>query len=344
MKVRTKQLLLSGLLLLQLGGLAFSLRQDDGLDTFVEQDSFLTFTPENVSSVQISTADETLQLSKQDGQWVLPELQGFPVSTKKLHKLLNTLHELQRSYPIAQTKQAQKQLQVSEKHYERKLTLGDGEQTTSVYFGSTPGFKKVYARRADELETYTVPMILAEVSVQSAAWMNREVLFVDREAIADVTLPGVHFTRGDKGFTVASMNAGEDIDAQAVDRVLAQVAKMTFIRLVKDEEFSDAEEGLRFQVNKKDGSSRTYRFFVASDKESDEAVDHIILSVSDLPFRFLVGKGPYTILKEARREQFLKEKLARTTEGDAPKGAEAEGALASTPGSASGPLDGASQQ
>ena len=122
--------LLCGLLTLQIAvavGLNIN-RTDYG--AFVPEAKLLSFDTEAVDRIRIDgEADKRVVLHKQDSQWQLPELDGFPADQGNVKRLLERLAKLEKGWPVATTRGAAKRFKVDETSFERKLTLAQGADT-----------------------------------------------------------------------------------------------------------------------------------------------------------------------------------------------------------------------
>ncbi len=146
--------------------------------------------PAGAAASANTSAAETLasvQLTKKDGTWVLPDYFNAPADKFKLNDVLDELSGLQRGLPIATTASALKRFKLADDNFERRLTLSEGNRVLStVYFGSSAGARKTDARTARDRAVYDVDIATYELPTQPSDWFDAGLLESDQAGISEL--------------------------------------------------------------------------------------------------------------------------------------------------------------
>lgn len=118
-------------------------------------------------------------LKKTAGGWVLPELDGLPADSAKVEALLDVLTATDPGWAVAHSLAARQRFQVAHYHFRRKVELLALEQVIStVYLGTSPGFRKVHARNESRDEIFSVNLNVFELPATAAGWVDPDLLRV----------------------------------------------------------------------------------------------------------------------------------------------------------------------
>ncbi len=147
---------------------------------FEAEETLLSFDKNAVASLQIDSDTDSVVLKKQAGQWLLPENGDMPASQRDVEQLLDKLAALEKGWPVADTRGAAKRFRVDEAQFERKLVLVSNDDVrTTLFVGSSPGFRKVYVRLAGEDEIYAVDFSTWEANAKADDWIDQDLLSID---------------------------------------------------------------------------------------------------------------------------------------------------------------------
>jgi hypothetical protein len=131
-------------------------------------------------------------LAKVDGSWRLPESGDFPADGERINQMLHRLATLKPGQPVATTEGALTRFKVSDKAFERRITLATGDKTlATIYLGDSPGMRQVHARRADQKEVYSVQFSTFEAPAKSEGWEDKGILAVPLEHIKGIEVAGL---------------------------------------------------------------------------------------------------------------------------------------------------------
>ena len=138
----------------------------------------VTLDPASIDHIRIEDEydNETL-LVKTGEQWLLPELEGLPANPAKVVELLASITAQDNSWPIAQSTTARQRFQVADYHFQRSVSLGGaGKQLATIYLGTSPGFRKVHARKKGTDAIYSINFNVFDAPGLSSAWVEPRLL------------------------------------------------------------------------------------------------------------------------------------------------------------------------
>jgi len=272
-----------------------------------------------VDRVEIDAPDKRrLVLVRRDKGWVLPGSDGFPADQAKVDHLISTLKGLQRGFAVATTAGAQKRFLVSDADYKRKLVLAQGDTAlATVYFGTSPGLRRVHARTAKDAAVYATGFGLYDAPLEAEAWEDKALLHVPAADIEKIDLADVSLSRlpptasasGDQSkvsegpWTDTALPAGEVVNQAHSAEFVQQVAALGFASVLGTKALPDyglETPRLTFKVERKNGTVETYRLG-RRDKQKD-----YVLKVSSRPEYFrLTGAGGEALIEAAGRDRLV---------------------------------------
>jgi len=138
----------------------------------------VTFDPAIIDQIRIEDEynNETL-LAKAGERWLLPELEGLPADPAKVAELLASITAQDDSWPIAQSTAARQRFQVADYHFQRSVSLGSADkQLATIYLGTSPGFRKVHARKQGTDAIYSINFNVFDAPGLSGTWVEPRLL------------------------------------------------------------------------------------------------------------------------------------------------------------------------
>ena len=106
-------------------------------------EAFLEFDALGVDRFVIASSDETIEVSKEGEQWVLPD--GNPADVEKVDSVLGKLAESGTDWPVATTPSAAKRFEVTDSTFQKHISIYSGDDVLAdVYLGTSPSFRKVH--------------------------------------------------------------------------------------------------------------------------------------------------------------------------------------------------------
>ena len=150
-------------------------------------------------------------LAREGDNWVLPQMEDFPADRARVDGLLDRLEGLKRGLPVATTEGAQKRFKVDDQTFERRIELARSDDTlATLYFGSSPGMRRVHARSAQDDAVYTVEFGLYDAPAEAGEWEDKAVLQLPRDEIDHIEVADLVLGRtpGDAAGGTAAQNEG----------------------------------------------------------------------------------------------------------------------------------------
>ncbi len=272
---------------------------------FKPEEKLANFEPVQLDKVQIETADKRLLLKKVDGQWQLPKLDSFPADQQKVEKLLDTLAGLKKGWPVATSSSAAQHFKVDEDLFERRITLGKGgDEVARLYFGTSPGLRKVHARIADEDEIVTVPFSLFKANANSNDWINKRILKLNESDITRAELPGLTLQRQDGQWQLTDLGPTEQMLANKAQTLINKLAGITLESVFTSSDKPELDKetpATKVSLMLKAGDTLGYIF-------SKLKGGGYLLQRSDQTRRFKVADWQVSPIKEAQRAQLVEAK------------------------------------
>lgn len=141
--------------------------------------------------------DNEAVLVRTGEQWLLPYRENLPADAIKIHALLQDLTNQSGSWPVARSSAARQRFQVADYYYQKRLKLfSAGEELGTVYLGTSPGFRKVHARNADQDAIFSITLNTFEVPANSQAWLDPKLLQVRVPLRIDSDLYNIYLEDG----------------------------------------------------------------------------------------------------------------------------------------------------
>ena len=229
------------------------------------QQPLLPSGPGIIDEIRISDEyDNGTTLTKGGDHWFLPDLENLPADSDKVDKLLERFTEADNGWPIAQSVVARQRFQVADYRYQRSLDfLAEGEQLAVVYLGTSPGFRKVHARRKGQDAIYSIAFNVFDAPGVSGAWLEPRLLQI--RTPLSITADSYSLNR-DSGDWLSG--AGLAPDARELEALLTALRSLQVDGVATEDvqrELSEAEADLVLQVRSLAGTT-TLEFFTAAEE------------------------------------------------------------------------------
>lgn len=297
--------LLLGLLALQLlvlGGLSFRNGQDASA-----AESLLSVTPTTVNRLVIEGREDAddgddgvlieLALTQTDGQW---QVHGYPADAAKIDALTARLADLGNAWPVATTAVARERFEVAEDNFRKRLTVSSADGEAAVLLlGSSPGFKRVHARRGDADAIYSIPLADYDLPTAVDDWLLKGLLATDAAVVRirrDGAWEAAHAmaepSTEDVEAAVATRwqvqalgegamaDASQPADAEAVSRLITRFKGLQVIGVAPDDTLTASDS---FTLQTDDGTLLRYTLY------EDPEQDRFFVSRDDVPGRFEIA-------------------------------------------------------
>jgi hypothetical protein len=160
--------------------------------------AFAAFPVNAIDEVRISDGfDNEAVLIRSGKQWLLPDMENLPADAARVDALLHDLTTQSGIWPIAQSSAARQRFQVADYYYQKRLTLlSSGQELGTLYLGTSPGFRKVHARNAQQDEIYSIAFDAVEIPAVNDGWLDTRLLQVRAPLRIDTDLYNLYFENG----------------------------------------------------------------------------------------------------------------------------------------------------
>lgn len=180
----------------------------------------LEFDPDQVTGLLISNADQQVALSKGDDGW---QVAGYPADVAKVNVVLNKLASLAGPWPVATTPASAARFEVAQDKFQRRVQVQSDREIPALYLGTSPGFQKVHARRADRDAIYSVKLSNFELPFDVDGWLDKNLLAFDPapETITLVRLNSAGQVQSDSAEVLTNTEEGWLFNGEAANETVA---------------------------------------------------------------------------------------------------------------------------
>jgi hypothetical protein len=192
-----------------------------------------------------------------------------------------------------------------------------------LYLGTSPGFRKVHVRPADEDAVFAVTFDSWEASAKPDDWLDKEILKLDPATVERIELPDAVLQRQDERWLVTGLGEQEATDPEAAKALVDTLAALRIQSLLGSEDkaaYRQDAPALELKLRGEGDDDLTYRF----SKPEGEA--HYVLKRSDLDYYFKVPEFSVEPLLETNRQSLVLAEVKQPAE---------EASAAATPEAAS---------
>lgn len=308
---------LAGLLIVQLAITAGLFWNDQQTQYATEPHALLSFEKSAVDKLVVADKDNRVTLKKNAGKWQLPDLHQLPVNEKKLTELLDKLTSESVKWPVTTTASSHERFQVDEDEFQRHLMLYAGDkQVADLYLGTSPGFRKIHVRRADEQEVYSVELNTYELPTTQKDWLDQYLIAAKNPQV--ITGPDYSLEKSDDSWRFAGANTQPDeaSNAAKVDADKASELATALDNLTVTGVADTKPEGVPIVIEVKNGSTDwRYEFIKADDK--------YYVTRNDQDLTFTLSQYEYDRIAAVRQPQLalkVEEKPAKQAEEKASNG------------------------
>ena len=141
--------------------------------------------------------DNEAVLVRSGKQWLLPDLENLPANGAKVDALLQNLTSQPGNWPVADSPAARQRFQVADYYYQKRLTIySAGNKLGTIFFGTSPGFRKTHARNDKQNAIYSITFNTSEAPAVNATWLDPKLLQVRAPLRIDTDLYNLSFENG----------------------------------------------------------------------------------------------------------------------------------------------------
>jgi len=191
-------------------------------------DTFLNLGDQEVDGVTIEGPEgESVVLHRIDGRWMVEAQDSLPADSKKVTAMLEKLRRAKAPWPVGATADVENRFEVSDEKFQRHIKLLHGDDLVAdIYLGTSPGFRKVHARRAGSTQTYAIEFSNFEASVKPEDWLDKTLLKPGAE-LSSITREGDWtLTRTDSGWQLEGLKEGQAADPKNIQTLVDKLQNL----------------------------------------------------------------------------------------------------------------------
>jgi hypothetical protein len=286
--------------------LYLALRKSDR--THYELPEFAEFSSKQISKIEVASPDGTLDLFKQDDQWVVGE-KAYPADKNKMGDILSILKALKVTALVSQSANyvrydlsPDKKITVKAwagSQLERELDIGKVANTFGHTFVKLPGDKSVYHAEGNIRRKFDISLDdirdkqvlifdeneMAEVLVQAG---DQTLALIKKEMTEE---PSISTPEEDTGTATVFWQApdGEKIDKDVVDRLLSTLSDLKCSGYLEDSKKGDLKNPTHSVTLKGEGKKYTISLFEELGTEENKIPG--LSSMNDSLFYFQTWKA-----------------------------------------------------
>lgn len=253
------------LALLQIGLTVATHRNGQDGDTKIAKGSLLSIQGATINGLLLENdKGQQLRMDKVGEQWLLPASDNFPADNTRIQALLDKLITLQRGWPEATTAEAASRFKVANNGFAHKLTLlQDGKPAHTIYFGTSPGLRKLYLRVDKEVEIHSLTLTAQDLDTEAEHWIDSGLLHLKADRILRVRLPEVTLERTSDGLQPVGLQENEEPIKERVDALVSQLTQLTIANILGQEvkpEYGLDRPAFQYSIELDGGNTITYSF------------------------------------------------------------------------------------
>jgi len=264
-----------------------------------------------------------LHIQKVNGQWLLPDSLNFPADSIRVQALIEKITQLNREWPEASTTEAASRFRVAADDYAHRLSLVvQGKTQQVLYFGTSPGLRKLYLRLEGDSEIHSMEIAAHDLAVDPGDWIDTTVLHLKEKQLAEVKLPEVVLKKGKEGLLPVGLKEGEEVNTKKLGSLVNRLTGLSISAILGTErkpEYGLDRPVLTYSVILQDGKTLTYSFAqkvqtTAEQEKTPPEDNSYILEVSSLKQLVQVDGWQVEAIKNAKREELVQMKAKAADE------------------------------
>ena len=229
-----------------------------------------------------------MTIAKAKGAWKLPDSDNFPADSRKVEQFLTRLKGFKQGVPVANSEEARKRFKVSDKSFERRITLAEGAKPLATLFVGTPAGRESHVREADDKTVHLVQFNPYDAPAKAEDWEDKTVLQIPKDQIVAIEANGMELERAPKIDQVKSTKPDKEtaatsvpvwqaggstsgtLKADAADKLAKMLAELRIGSVLgKDDQpgYGLKTPKLTLSVKRKSGERLTYRIGKMPNKE-----------------------------------------------------------------------------
>jgi hypothetical protein len=179
--------------------------------------------------------DNEVRIAKKNDEWVLPDVDDYPVDKAKVTELLSKLTSIQVGKPVLTTAGGHARLQVAEDAFNRRVDLATSRGERTLFFGQARG-GGAHVRLAGSDDVFlTTRLAPFDIASDLSSWINALYFTSTQQEVGRVTITNItgtlEFQRNlADGWELKGLTAGEAFDPSRLETILARVSSLYMTR------------------------------------------------------------------------------------------------------------------
>ena len=246
-----KMPLLASLLAIQLLAIAGLTFWRDGAGA-ADGGSLLPFDRTAVDVIRITDDEQSVRLQRAAGGWQIDGDIALPADDSKIAGVLDKLGGAGAPWPVATSAASARRFEVAAESFQRHVELFEGDSLSAeLYLGTSPGFRKVHARRADDSSVYAITLSNYELSGASDEWLDKDLL-QPNGSIKSLSTLGWTLLRDAEIWQLAQLAADRTTQQERAREVVEKVRSLRVLG-VADREVVDLEAAFNVTLEDETG-------------------------------------------------------------------------------------------
>lgn len=247
---------LGGLLAAQLLLAVWAFSGGTDLSVHRPDQPLLAFDPAEVTDIKVAGPEETeVALKRVADGWLLADAWNVPAKDGKITQLLDRLRDLKTGLAVATTSGAKERFEVADDKFERRITLLKGDETiATLYLGTSPGLRKIHARKSDDDVVYSVAFAAYEAPDKADDWLDAGLLHFKQSELEAIELDDLTLTKTrpkeseqagvetDNGWTASGLAPGENLDQTKAGDLVRKLAQLDVRKVLGTEAKPDFQQ------------------------------------------------------------------------------------------------------
>ena len=242
-------------------------------------DTLLPVSRDRVARIDVTDANgNRVMVVRRDGQWMI-EADALPAAASVVDRLLDAL-AVPTGFPVARSENARERFEVAAGSFQRRITFVDrsdgsdageaaAKDAATVYLGTSPGMRRVHARRGDSAAIMAISLNTFDVPATVDGWLDPNLLSMN--AIEQVAVAGGEWKKEGNTWTTTDDGAIENPAAPdalaALEGALANL-RITGVLADKTRPQMSAQGAIDFTIGR---ASQAIRLRLASDTDAEKA-------------------------------------------------------------------------
>ncbi|MCL6512156.1 MAG: DUF4340 domain-containing protein [Anaerolineae bacterium] len=268
--------------------------------------------------------DKEVRIARKDDQWVLPDVDDYPVDKTKVTELLSKLTGIQVSKPVLTTAGGHARLQVADDTFNRRVDLTTNKGERTLFFGPARG-GSAHVRLAGSDDVFlTTRLAPFDIASDLTSWINTIYFTSTQQEVGKVTITNITGTLAFQrnladGWEFKGLAAGEAFNPSRLETILSRVSSLYMTRplgKIEKPEYGLSRPTAVLTLTLKSDVSGLQPLVLKIGARDDKDNTYVVKSSSS-PWYVRVNGFIVEDIVNARREDFLQPPATPTPEATA---------------------------